>query len=102
MLGRDDRVRRQAVHLGLVEKQEEGPEPADAVLRVVAVEASAVPAFRLELGEPCVCPLAQLVELAELDRLGGAGFRARRLVAALQAVVTERALPDAAVFFLAE
>src|SRR5205807_3887884 len=40
---------------------------------------------------------AQLGELAELDRVGRAGLRARRLLVVLEAVVAERALPYAAV-----
>src|SRR6185503_18708733 len=39
---------------------------------------------------------------AELDRVGRAGLRAGGLVAPLQPVVAERALPDAAVLLLAE
>src|SRR5581483_6027616 len=50
-----------------------------------------------ELLEARVGALPQLREGAELDRLRRAGFRARRLVAALQPVVAERALPHAAV-----
>ena len=36
--GSDHRIRRQAVHLGLVQQQEERPAAADAVVRVVQVE----------------------------------------------------------------
>src|SRR5581483_6349415 len=44
----------------------------------------------------------QLVDLAELDRVRRARLRAGRLVAALQAVVAERALPHAPVLLLPE
>ena len=99
----DDRVGRQPVDLRLVEQQEERAEAADAVVRVVAVEPRRRSSrSRLELREPLVGALAQLVELAELDRVGRARLRARRLVAALQPVVAERALPDAPVLLLAE
>src|SRR5205823_5006603 len=57
----------------------------------------AVPVLRLQLREPRVGALAQLVERPELDRVGRAGLRAGRLVTALEPVVAERALPDAAV-----
>jgi hypothetical protein len=46
----------------------------------------------VQLGQPPVGALAQLVELAELDRLGRAGLRAGRLQAVVQPVVAERAL----------
>src|SRR5213075_656414 len=95
-------IRRQAVDLRLVEQQEERAEPADPVLRVVAVKAGAVPAVLLELLEPLVRTLAQLVDLTELDRVRRACLRAGRLVAALEAVVAERALPDAPILLLAE
>ena len=94
---RHDRVGRQSVDLGLVEEEEERAEAADAVLGVAAVELRAVPALGLELREPRVGALPQLLERPELDRLRRARLRARRLVAALEPVVAERALPDAAV-----
>src|SRR5205823_2427195 len=67
---------------------------ADAIVRIPAVQLRAVPALGLELREPCVGALPQLLERAELDRLRRAGLRAGRLVPALQPVVAERALPD--------
>src|SRR5262249_43452964 len=94
VLRRHHRVRGQAVHLRLVEQEEERAEAPDAVVRIVAVQPRTVPALRLELREPLVGALAQLVELAELDRLGWTGLRARRLVPAFEPVVAERALPD--------
>src|SRR5581483_9701838 len=86
----------------IVEQQEEGTGAADPVVGVAQVELSAVPALRLQLVEPRVGAPAELVERPELDRLRRAGLRACRLVAALQAVVAERALPDPAVLLLAE
>src|SRR5690349_6488074 len=41
--------------------------------------------------------LAQVAELTELDRVGRARLRARRLLVVLEPVVTERALPHAAI-----
>ena len=99
---RHDRVRRQPVDLGLVEQQEERAEAADAVVRVAAVERAPFQPLGRELREPRVGALAQLVERAELDRVRRARLRARRLVAAFQPVVAERALPDAAVLFCRE
>src|SRR5205823_10726476 len=90
------------VDLGLVEEQEESAEAADAIVRIPAVQLRAVPALGLELREPCVGALPQLLERAELDRLRRAGLRAGRLVPALQPVVAERALPDPAVLLAAE
>src|SRR5205085_2542459 len=99
---RHDRVGREAVDLRLVEEQEKRARAADPVVGPVEVELRAVPSFGLELLEPLVRAVAELVDLAELDRVGRAGLRARGLVAALQPVVAERALPDAAVLLLAE
>ena len=92
--GGDHRVRRQPVHLGLVEQQEERPAAADAVVRVVASRAAprSCPAA-------CSCasrlrgPLAQLVQRAELDRVGRARLGAGGLHAGAEPVVAQRALP---------
>jgi hypothetical protein len=46
------RVRRQAVHLGLVEQQEEGSRAADAVVRIRQVELRFRPARVVEFGHP--------------------------------------------------
>src|SRR5205814_8482661 len=92
----------QAVHLGIVEQKEERAETAHAVIRVAPVELRAVPALALQLLEPCVGALGQLLGRAELDRVRRAGLRAGRLVAALEPVVAERALPDAPVLVAAE
>src|SRR5437868_9427558 len=102
MLGRDHRIARQPVHLGIVEQQEEGAEAADAVVGISAVQLRPVPTLRMQLLERRVRTLAQLVQRAELDRLGRAGLRACGLVPTLQPVVAERALPHPAVFLLAE
>src|SRR5579862_1103229 len=102
MRGRHDRIRRQAVDLRLVEQQEEGTEAADAVVRVAPIQAGAVPPLSPQLLEAPVGSRTELLDLAELDRVGWARLRARRLVAALQTVVAERALPHAAVLVLAQ
>jgi hypothetical protein len=68
----------------------------------VAVEPGAVPLLSLELLESLLRALAQLVEGAELDRVGRTGLRAGRFVAALEPVVAEGAFPDPAVLLLAE
>ncbi len=90
---RDDRVGRQPVDLGVVGQQEERPGAADAVARVVPVQLRALLARHPHALQPRRGTLAQLVERAELDRLGRACLRARRLLASLEAVVAERALP---------
>src|SRR5207302_2033269 len=64
------------------------------VVGIAAVELRPVPAFALQLRQPRVGALSQLLERSELDRLRRAGLRTRRLVAPLEAVVAERALPD--------
>jgi len=95
--GGHDRVRRQPVDLGLVEQQEERAVAADAVLRVAPVEPGDVDPSLVQLGQPPVGALAQLGQLAELDRLGGAGLGARGRLALLEPVVAERALERPAV-----
>src|SRR6266550_4272960 len=97
MRRRHDRIGRQPVDLWLVQQQEERSEPSDAVVRIPAVQLRAVPAGLLKLVQAFVGALAELAELAELDRVGRARLRASRLVPALEAVVAERALPDAPV-----
>src|SRR5204862_5441709 len=79
-----------------------GAEAADTVLGIAAVELRAVPALPLELGQPRVGALPQLVERPELDRVRRTGLRAGGLVAALEPVVAEGALPDAPVLLGAE
>src|SRR3954451_21998279 len=92
-----DRVRRQPVDLGLVEEQEEGAEASDPVVVVGPVQPRLALPGRGQALKPGLGALAQLVESAELDRVRRAGLRAGRLLARAEAVVAERALPDAAV-----
>ena len=96
--GRHDRVGRQPVHLGLVEQQEERAGAADAVVRVARRRGGrrSSPAL-VQRSHPRSAARPQLVERAELDRVGRARLRARGLQAVLQAVVAERALPRAPV-----
>src|SRR5215218_6201517 len=91
------RVGRQLVGLGLVEQQEERAEAADAVAGVAAVELGGRRARVLQPAQALPGALAQVVELAELDRVRRARLRARRLLVVLEPVVAERALPHAAV-----
>src|SRR4029453_1047764 len=77
--------------------EEEGPESADSVIGVVAVEPGFLHASFLECGDTLLGVAPQLGELAELDRLGRASLRAGGLEVVLQPVVTERALPHAPV-----
>src|SRR5207248_11799780 len=86
----------------LAERQEERAEAAHPVARVTPVESRPVPVLRLQLLQPLIRPLAELFQRPELDRVRRASLRAGRLVAALQPVVAERALPDAPVLLLAE
>src|SRR4051794_37843544 len=86
------RVGREAVDLGLVQEQEERSVPAHPVLRVTAVEAGDVHALVVELLEPGVRAQSELVQLPELDRLGGAGLGAGWRLALLQPVVAQGAL----------
>src|SRR5256885_2363501 len=60
-------------------------------LLVAAVELRLGVALLLQVGEPIVGELVQVHDVAELDRLGRAGFGAGRLQATLKAVVTEGA-----------
>src|SRR4051794_41481674 len=76
MAGRDDRIRREAVDLGLVEEEEESAEASHAVTRVLAVEAGSVPPPVLELRQALLRSRTELVERAELDRIGRARPRA--------------------------
>src|SRR5689334_9317762 len=88
---RELRVPRQAVHFGLINQQVERIEPAERALRVGAVEFGP-DALRLELVDALVRARAQLGDRPELDRVGRAGFGARRLEANLEPVVTQGAL----------
>src|SRR5262249_60133977 len=84
---------RRPVPAGRVGEQEDRPDPADAVAGVPPVQPRAAPALGLELLEPPVGALPELVDRPELDRVRGARLGARRLVVALEAVVAEGALP---------
>jgi len=65
--GGDDGVRRQPVHLGLVQQQEEGGVATHAVVRVVAVEAGVGDSGLVQLVDAQGGPLARFVQRAELD-----------------------------------
>ena len=91
------RVRRQAVHLGIVEQEEERSGAADPVVIVGQVQLGVPLPGLLEAIQPPLGPLAQVGQIAELDRIGGARVRAGGLHIVLEAVVAERALPGAAV-----
>src|SRR6266480_269020 len=82
----------QAVDLRLVHQQVEGIEAAEGAVGVVPVELGPRLALCLELLDPLLRARPQLGDGAELDRVGGAGLRARGLEPDLEAVVTERAL----------
>src|SRR5205809_943353 len=83
-------VPRQPVYLGFVDEEVERIEPAERPFRVGAVELG-LHALRLELVDALVGPRAQLGDRPELDRVRGAGLRARGLEPHLEPVVAERA-----------
>ena len=58
---------------------------------LVAVEVSSRDTVRLKLLDPVPCPLTQLIDRPELDRVRRAGLGAGRDEAVLLAVVAERA-----------
>src|SRR5258708_18475413 len=95
--GGGDRIGREAVDLGLVEEQEERARATDAVVGIVTVEPRVGDTARVQRGDAELRTVAQLVENTERDRIRRARLRARRLHSDAQAVVTERALPGAAV-----
>ena len=91
---------RQAVALGRLGQQEERAEAAGQLLarRVAgAVEIGAVQPAIVQRRDAPLRDVDQLVVGAELDRVGRARLRARRLQSVLEAVVAERALGGAAV-----
>src|SRR5438552_12989412 len=94
---RVDRIRWQPVHLRVVQQEEEGSRTADAVVVVREVELGLLLPGLLQLRKAVLGALAELVELAELDRIRGTGLRTCRLLVVLEAVVAERALPGSAV-----
>src|SRR5204862_836088 len=81
----------------LVQQQEESAGAADPVVLVGEIQARLRDTCLDEVAAPLPCAFDQLIERAELDRVGGAGLRARRLHPVLQPVVAERALVHAAV-----
>src|SRR5690606_17835678 len=95
----------EAVALGRLGEAEEGAEAAgELVLGALvagAVEVGALDALLVELRDPALGELDELVVGAELDRVGRAGLRAGGLEAVLEAVVAERALGGAAVVVVA-
>src|SRR5579872_405922 len=97
VMSRVDGVGRQAIDLGLVEQQEEGARPVDAVIRVGQVQLSVALPRLPQRRQAVLGALVQHVELAELDRVRGTRLCAGGLLVVLQAVVAERALPHAAV-----
>ena len=84
--------RRQTVHFGLVDQQVERVESAQRTVAIGAVELAPRFTLRLQLTRLALRPLTQLIDGTELDRIGGARLRARRLEADAHAVVAERAL----------
>src|SRR6266540_3427688 len=77
---------RQPVNLGLVHQQVEGVQAAEDLL-VGAVELSLGVALALKLRQPGVGALAQILDWAELDRLGRARLRAGRHQVMLEPIV---------------
>src|SRR5436305_1675411 len=77
--------------------QEERARAVDAVIVVGQVQPGLVLAGILQALQSPLGSVAQLVEIPELDRVGGTGLCARRLLVLLQPVVAERALPHAPV-----
>src|SRR5256884_1016460 len=91
VLRRQRGVRRQPVHLRLVDQQVERVQPAERSRRARAVQLR-VDALGLELRHALLRPRAKLGDRAELNRIGRAGLGARRLEPDLQPVVAQRAL----------
>src|SRR5262249_18711692 len=79
------------IYLRLVQQQVERIETAEHLL-IRAIQLGLDLALSLELVHARLRLLAQLVELAEANRLSGAGLRAGRLHALLEAVITQRTL----------
>src|SRR3546814_9947003 len=100
-LRRAARRHRQVVGLGPVEQQEEGVQLVDAAGRPWGVrrtvEIGVGDDAPVQRGHSVTGALLELIDLAELDRLGRAYLGAGRLHAALQPVVAERALMRLAV-----
>ena len=91
----------EAVDLRLVEEQEEGPVAPAAVVGVAPVEPRVGHPGLVELGQPLVGPLAQLVERTELDRCGRTRLGTGRDHAAALPVVAEGTLVSVAILWAA-
>src|SRR5688572_7460265 len=89
---RELRLIGQPVLRGRSHQQEERVEAAERTVLVGAVEVSVRYALLLELFDARLRLGLQLVAEAELDRLGGTRFRARRSQPVVQPIVAERAL----------
>jgi hypothetical protein len=79
----------QPVYLGLALEEEERAVAADPVVRVAAVQPGVGNPGLVQLVQPRVRAFAQLVERAELDRVGGAGLGAGLLGADAEPVVAQ-------------
>src|SRR5437763_3651994 len=88
---RQFRVARQAVDLGLVHEEVKGVQPAERALRVRTVQLR-VDALGFQLSDALFGARAELGNRPELDRVGGARLRARRLETDLEPVVAQGAL----------
>src|SRR5256714_3723091 len=88
---RQFRVARQAVDLGLVHEEVKGVQPAERALRVRTVQLR-VDALGFQLSDALFGARAELGNRPELDRVGGARLRARRLETDLAPVVAQGAL----------
>src|SRR5207237_3358945 len=89
--GRQLRMTRQPVDLGLVNEEIEGVQPAERSGRAGAVELRG-DALGLELSDALLGAGPQLGDRPELDRVGGTGLGARRLEPHLEPVVAQGAL----------
>src|SRR5437868_4248279 len=89
--GRQLRMARQPVDLGLVHEEIEGVQPAERSGRACAVELRG-DALGLELSDALLGAGPQLGDRPELDRVGGTGLGARRLEPHLEPVVAQGAL----------
>ncbi len=95
---RDDRVRRQAVDLGRIQQQEERAPAADAVIGIVEIQSRPGDPGVVQLADPLLRPLPELVQGAELNGFGRARLSASGLQPGADPVVAQCALPGAPVF----
>src|SRR5207247_7166395 len=82
---------RQPVHFFFLNEQVEAVQPSKGSRRVRAVQVG-IDALRLELVDPLLSPRPELGDRPELNRVGGARFRARGLEPHFEPVVAQRAL----------